>query len=91
MQIIDIIIYILAIIGIFFTMFTIIENYSYKMDNLNYNLKLDSVNKNKKVELIIKLRGINKKEEETIVKKIEKGDYEDIKKIVDNVKVKKWI
>lgn len=87
-SLIETLIYLLAIMGIIFTSITFIEIFNY--DNYSsYNLFCKKENNEKKVELLINMQNLTEEEEDELLDVLLKGDYTDLEKIVDTVRVEK--
>lgn len=84
MQFIDVLIYILASVGLLFTVISIVDTYSCANYNSCYNLNLKKENKAK---IIIKISDFDIAKKEEILEKIKKGKYNNINDIADNVEI----
>lgn len=81
MEFINIFIYILACIGLLFTMISIFQTYNYFPCCIQ---KLKEENNN---EIIIKIKVVNSSNMDNILQKIKLGNYDNIYEIADEVKI----
>ena len=87
-SLIETLIYLLAIMGIIFTSITFIEIFNYN-NYSSYNLFCKKENNEKKVELLINTQNLTEEEEDELLDVLLTGDYTDLEKIVDMVRVEK--
>ena len=86
MQIVETLVYLLGIMGIIFTSIMFIEicnmkNYS------TYKLFSNNPLKKKRAEITINFENFEEEEEEEIIDILLKGEYSDLEKVVDTVKI----
>lgn len=81
MEFIDILIYILASLGLIITIVSIIEPYN----NCIQTLKKDNCN-----EIIVKLKGFNDCDSNILIEKIKNGEFDNIYEIAEDVKIVKY-
>lgn len=82
MEFIDIIIYILACIGLIFTMISIIESYNECKPYYIQSLKKDNCS-----EIIIKIKNNRECNNNELIERIINGEFDDLYKIVEDVKI----
>ena len=82
MEFIDIIIYILACIGLIFTMISIIESYNECKPYYIQSLKKDNCS-----EIIIKIKDNIECNNNELIERIINGEFNDIYEIAENVKI----
>ncbi len=87
-NIIETLIYLLAIMGIIFTTMSFFEVFSYKYFS-TYKIFSKNSMKNKKVEIIINIKNIEEDEEDEIIDILMNGKYTNLEDVVDAVKVQK--
>lgn len=85
---IETLIYLLAIMGIIFTSITFIEIFNYN-NYSSYKLFCKKENNEKKVEIIINMHNLTEDEEDELLDILLEGNYTDLEKIVDTVRVEK--
>lgn len=86
-SIIEIVIYIVAILGIIFTYISL-KSYEelYSIGSDNDSCRLDF----KKVEVVIKTINYNEDEIEELMRVIKNGKFDNLSNIVDNIKIEKY-
>lgn len=83
MEFIDILIYMLASLGLIFTMVSIIESYNNNYITYNIqNFKRNNVN-----EITIKIRNFKYRDIDELIEIIENGDFNNIYEIAEEVKI----
>lgn len=86
-SIIEIVIYIVAILGIIFTYISLKSNDElYSIGSENDSCRLDV----KKVEVIVKTINYSEDEIEELMKVIKNGKFDNLSNIVDNIKIEKY-
>lgn len=88
-SLIETLIYLLAIMGIIFTSITFIEIFNYS-NYSSYNLFCKK-NKDdeKRVEILVNMKNLTEEEEDELLDILLTGDYTDLEKVVDAVRVDK--
>ena len=88
-SLIETLIYLLAIMGIIFTSITFIEIFNY-CNYSSYNLfcKRTKVDE-KRVEILVNMKNLTEEEEDELLDILLTGDYTDLEKVVDTVRVDK--
>lgn len=83
-SIIEIVIYFIAVLGIFLTYMSL-KNYDELYIRNNYSDNFDS--NIKRIEIIIKTNNYTENELEEVIKTIKYGRFDNLSNIVDNIKV----
>ena len=87
-NLIEVIIYLFAVMGLIFTSLTFFEVYNCKDGKESEFILCNKKSiKDKSVQIVIEIRNLTKFEENAILEKIEKGEYENIKDIADGIEV----
>lgn len=88
-SLIETLIYLLAIIGIIFTSITFIEIFNYS-NYSSYNLFCKKTKDDeKRVEILVNMKNLTEEEEDELLDILLTGDYTDLEKVVDTVRVDK--
>lgn len=88
-SLIETLIYLLAIMGIIFTSITFIEIFNYS-NYSSYNLFCKKTKDDeKRVEIIVNMKNLTEEEEYELLDILLTGDYTDLEKVVDTVRVDK--
>lgn len=88
-SLIETLIYLLAIMGIIFTSITFIEIFNYS-NYSSYNLFCKKTKDDeKRVEIIVNMKNLTEEEEDELLDILLTGDYTDLEKVVDTVRVNK--
>ncbi len=88
-SLIETLIYLLAIMGIIFTSITFIEIFNYS-NYSSYNLFCKKTKDDeKRVEIIVNMKNLTEEEEDELLDILLTGDYTDLEKVVDTVRVDK--
>ena len=82
MEFIDILIYMLASLGLIFTMVSIIESYNNYIPYYIQNFKRNEFN-----EITIKIRDFKYRDIDELIEIIENGDFNNIYEIAEQVKI----
>ena len=82
MEFIDILIYVLASLGLIFTMVSIIESYNNYIPYYIQNFKRNEFN-----EITIKIRDFKYRDIDELIEIIENGDFNNIYEIAEEVKI----
>lgn len=82
MEFIDILIYMLASLGLIFTMVSIIESYNNYIPYYIQNFKRNEFN-----EITIKIRDFKYRDIDELIEIIENGDFNNIYEIAEEVKI----
>lgn len=83
----QVLIYIIAIMGIIFTTLSFSEIYNYR--RISYSIFKKKSGPSKNVEIVVKLDGLSKEEEDKILDKLINGKYSNIEEIADSVNIEK--
>lgn len=86
-SIIEIVIYIVAILGIFFTYISLKDYDELYSRNSEYNICSSNV---KKVEVIVKTINYSESEIEELMRVIKNAKFDNLSNIVDNIKIEKY-
>ena len=88
-SLIETLIYLLAIMGIIFTSITFIEIFNYS-NYSSYNLFCKKTKDDeKRMEIIVNMKNLTEEEEDELLDILLTGDYTDLEKVVDTVRVDK--
>lgn len=88
-SLIETLIYLLAIMGIIFTSITFIEIFNYS-NYFSYNLFCKRTKDDeKRVEILVNMKNLTEEEEDELLDILLTGDYTDLEKVVDVVRVDK--
>lgn len=88
-SLIETLIYLLAIMGIIFTSITFIEIFNYS-NYSSYNLFCKRTKDDeKRVEILVNMKNLTEEEEDELLDILLTGDYTDLEKVVDTVRVDK--
>ncbi len=88
-SLIETLIYLLAIMGIIFTSITFIEIFNYS-NYSSYNLFCKKTKDDeKRVEILVNMKNLTEEEEDELLDILLTGDYTDLEKVVDTVRVDK--
>ena len=87
MQFFDMVIYLLASFGLIFTIISIFESYNNKQ-NFTYYIK-DCTRKNYN-KILVKIQNIDENDIEDVIEKLKYGNFDDIYKLSDDVKIVKY-
>lgn len=88
-SLIETLIYLLAIMGIIFTSITFIEIFNYS-NYSSYNLFCKKTKDDeKRVEILVNMKNLTEEEEDELLDILLTGDYTDLEKLVDTVRVDK--
>lgn len=88
-SLIETLIYLLAIMGIIFTSITFIEIFNYS-NYSSYNLFCKKTKDDeKRVEVLVNMKNLTEEEEDELLDILLTGDYTDLEKVVDTVRVDK--
>ncbi|MEG0872883.1 MAG: hypothetical protein RSE00_02970 [Clostridia bacterium] len=89
-SIIETIIYLLAILGIILTSISFFDIFTYtNLANKSYTILGKNSMKKGRVEIVINISELSQLDEEVLLKKIQKGEFENLIDIVDSIHVQK--
>lgn len=86
-SIIEIVIYVVAILGIFFTYISLQSYDELNNRSSEYNICNSDI---KKIEIIVKTINYDESEIEEIMRVIKYGKFDNLSNIVDNIKIEKY-
>ena len=87
-NLIETLIYLLAIMGIILTSISFFEIFNYK-NYPSYRLFNKNSMKNKRVEIVINIENMKEEEEEELIDTLLNGEYTNLEDIVDCVRIEK--
>lgn len=88
-SLIETLIYLLAIMGIIFTSITFIEIFNYSNYSSYSLFSKKTKDDEKRVEILVNMKNLTEEEEDELLDILLTGDYTDLEKVVDTVRVEK--
>lgn len=86
-SIIELVIYFIAILGIFFTYLSLKDYDELNNRSSEYNICNSNI---KKIEIVVKTINYDENEIEEIMRVIKNGKFDNLSNIVDNIKIEKY-